>query len=370
MSNTVIRTGIIGGSLNNQWASQTHIPALRQSAHHRIAAIATSRIESAVHSAAAVGAPHAFTDHEALSGCPEVDLVVVSVKVPFHYEAVKAAIAAGKHVYCEWPLAATASQAEELAKLADQAGIHHAIGLQARHSAAVQDVKRRLERDEIGRILSCTMHVSTQGKGKFTDRKGAYLLQEENGATLLAINGGHSLDLLRYLLGDVKELSAMMNCNDTEATLLETGAKVAKDTADQIMVQGTLLNGASVSVHIQGGAYPAFLMEIQGEKGIIRLKQHRSFGHVQFGNLEVQQALYGSSMSLGAADESHFRTVHGGREQPESPMGNVSKAHELLAGDIQNGTFHSPDFHDAVRLHQLLESIRRAAVTGHRQKHI
>lgn len=326
MKDRIIRTGIIGGSLNNQWASKTHIPALRQSARHQITAIATSRMESALQSAAEVGAPLAFTGHKELCECPEVDLVVVSIKVPFHYEAVKAAIAAGKHVYCEWPLAVTAKQAEELAMLADRAGIHHAIGLQARQSAALQDVKQRIARGEIGRILSCTMQVSTQGKGKYTDRNGAYLLKEENGATLLSINGGHALDVLCFLLGDFKELSAMMNCRDAEAIVLETGEKVA-----------------------------------------FRIKQHASVGHVQFGNLQVEQASYPAVYTIAASDDHHFQTTCERTEGPESPMLQVWKAHELLADDILNGTRMSPNFHDAVRLHRLLETIRYAADTGTRQ---
>jgi predicted dehydrogenase len=363
----VIRTGIIGGSLNNQWASKTHIPALQKSGKHRITAIATSNMESALKSAAAVEAPFACTSHRELSENPEVDMVIVSVKVPHHYEAVKAAIAAGKHIYCEWPLAVTAGQAEELAALADQAEVHHAIGLQARQDTAIADVKRRIEQGEIGRILSCTMYVSTQGKGNLTERNTAYLLQEKNGATLLSINGGHSLDALCYLLGDFKELSATMNCNDQEATVLGTGEKTVKDTADQIMVQGTMINGASVSVHIQGGTYPAFQLHIQGEKGVFRLEQRHSAGHVQFGNLEVQQVLYSSAFSMKASDGKHFKTLHHVMEPSESPMLNVSKAHEVFANDILSGSYQTPDFHDAVRLHKLLETIRTAADTGTRQ---
>lgn len=364
MEHKRIKTGIIGGSLNNQWASKTHIPALQTSTRHQITAIATSRMESAVKSAAALGAPLAFADYRELCESPEVELVIVSVKVPFHYEAVKSAIAAGKHVYCEWPLAVTLNQAQELAKLADRAGIHHAIGLQARQSAAIQEVKRRLEQGEFGRILSCSIHASTQGKGRMTDRNGAYLLKEERGATLLSINGGHSLDVLRGLLGDFKELTAIMNIHDVEATVLETGEKVEKDTADQIMIQGTLERGTSVSVHVQGGTYPGFRMEIQGEKGVIRLKQRHSVGHVQFGNLLVQQKRYASSHLVAHGDDDGFETIYGEGEQLHSPMLDVLKAHELLARDMIDGTFASPDFHDAVQLHKLLESVRTAAATG------
>lgn len=61
----------------------------------------TTRRESAAAAAAHYGIPHAFVGHEALVSSPDVDIVVVTVKVPAHLELVTAAMAAGKHVYCE-----------------------------------------------------------------------------------------------------------------------------------------------------------------------------------------------------------------------------------------------------------------------------
>ncbi len=72
------------------------------------------------------------------------------------------------------------------------------------------------------------MQVATQGKGGITDEKSSYLLKRENGANLLTINGGHSLDVLCHILGDFKELSAAMNSHYTEAVIQETGMKIPK----------------------------------------------------------------------------------------------------------------------------------------------
>ncbi|MFF4414554.1 Gfo/Idh/MocA family oxidoreductase [Streptosporangium sp. NPDC001559] len=68
---------------------------------------------------------------------PEVDLVVITVRVPAHAELVEAALAAGKHVYCEWPLARTTDEADTLTKSAHSTGVHHAVGLQARCAPAI-----------------------------------------------------------------------------------------------------------------------------------------------------------------------------------------------------------------------------------------
>lgn len=98
-----IRAGIVGGSMNNKWASQTHIPALLKHPNLDITAIGTSRMESARQSADEVGATLAFDDAKKLAASEDVDMVVVSVKVPHHYEAVMAAIQERKHIFVNGP---------------------------------------------------------------------------------------------------------------------------------------------------------------------------------------------------------------------------------------------------------------------------
>jgi predicted dehydrogenase len=365
MKQHVIKTGIIGGSLNNQWASNTHIPVLKENPFYQITAIGTSKMETAKHSARTIHAPLAFTDHKELAQSNEVDLVVVSVKVPFHFEAAIAAIEEKKHLYCEWPLGKNTSEAKELSKLAGQANIHHVIGLQARQSPEVNYMKQAIKKGEIGRVLSCTMQVATQGKGGLTDEKSAYLFKKENGASLLTINGGHSLDVLCYILWDFKGVSAVMNQNYTEAILQENGREITKNTADQILIHGTLVNGVSASVHIQGGVYPEFQLEVRGEKGVLRLKQSNSVGLVQFGNLTVEKIIHPNYSSLHSeSSQLDSEEVMRSSEKDRHPAGYVERAYQLLAADLSENKRQMPDFHDAVKLHQLLDAIRDSAETG------
>jgi predicted dehydrogenase len=66
------------------------------------------------------------------------DLVLICVKVPDHRDLVLGALAAGKHLYCEWPLGRDLAEAHELAAAADAAGVHAAAGLQTRMNPAAQ----------------------------------------------------------------------------------------------------------------------------------------------------------------------------------------------------------------------------------------
>lgn len=279
-----INVGIVGGAVDHGWASRTHIPALQNSSEYTISAVSTSKLESAKKSAETLHALHAFTDNQALAASKDVDLVTVSVKVPFHYKSVLAAIKNRKNIYCEWPLATNTDQAKELAALANQGQIHHAIGLQARQSPEVNHLREALLNGEIGRILSCSLRVAERAKGTVTYQSETYLIDKKNGASLFTISGGHSLDTLSYIMNSrFSEVSALLKSTYHEATIIETGEKVPKDTADQIFIQGILANDVPVSVHIQGGNQPEFVLEIQGERGIFRLIQDQPVGHVQFG---------------------------------------------------------------------------------------
>ena len=133
-----IGVGIIGATPDSGWAANAHIPALRCLADtYELRALSTSRAESAKAAAKKFGVADAFDNHHDLVSHPGVDLVIVSVKVPHHRTLVEAALRAGKHVYCEWPLAIDAAEAEELTGMADAQGVVGAVGLQARAAPAV-----------------------------------------------------------------------------------------------------------------------------------------------------------------------------------------------------------------------------------------
>src|SRR5437016_14336514 len=97
-----IRVGIIGANPDRGWAAQAHIPALRSlSDDFEITALSTTRRESAEAASKLFGVPDAFDNHQELVTSPAVDVVAVTVKVPYHLELATAALGAGKAVYCE-----------------------------------------------------------------------------------------------------------------------------------------------------------------------------------------------------------------------------------------------------------------------------
>ena len=102
-----------------------------------IVGVANSSLESSRRAADAAGVSRAFASVAELVTSPDIDVVTVTVRVSRHRELVRAALEAGKAVYCEWPLGNGLAEAEELAALAAARGVLGVVGTQARFAPMV-----------------------------------------------------------------------------------------------------------------------------------------------------------------------------------------------------------------------------------------
>src|SRR5947209_11560983 len=206
-----IRVGIIGANPDRGWAAQAHIPALKSlSDDFEITALSTSRRESADAASKLFGAPVAFDNYQDLVNSAVVDVVAVTVKVPYHLELASAALGAGKAVYCEWPLGNGLEEAERLAALAKETDVLAVAGLQARSAPPVAYVRDLIAQGYVGKVLSTTLIGSGMGWGPTVEPFNSYLNDKKNGTAMLSISLGHAADALCHCLGEVRELSATM----------------------------------------------------------------------------------------------------------------------------------------------------------------
>ncbi len=199
--------GIIGVSPVRGWAATAHIPALRALPNYEIRALSAHSAESARAAGEMFGVSAVFSDHEELVSRPDIDVVAVTVKVPHHRELVSAALAAGKAVYCEWPLGRDRDEAREMAALAAEQGVRTAVGLQARQAPAIEFVQALLSDGYVGEVLSTTM-IGVSVPGDVVIQPNVYMLDRTNGANMLTVAVGHSLDTLNHVLGEFADLSA------------------------------------------------------------------------------------------------------------------------------------------------------------------
>src|SRR5438046_2521857 len=242
--------GIIGVNPAWGWAATAHIPALRALPNYEIRALSARSAESARAVGQAFGVSSVFSDHQQLVMQPDIDVVVVTVKVPHHRELVSAAIAAGKAVYCEWPLGRDLDDARAMAALAAERGVRTVVGLQARQAPAIEFIRELLGDGYVGEVLSTTM-IGLSVPGDVVVRPNAYMLDETSGANVLTIAVGHSMDTLNYVLGEFADLSAVSDLRRPLITIDETREQIKKTAADHNAVIGKLLSREPARHHVR-----------------------------------------------------------------------------------------------------------------------
>jgi predicted dehydrogenase len=267
-----IHVGIVGANPERGWARDAHLAALRALPDFAIAAVSARTQEIADAAAAHFGAGRAYGDSLALVRDPAVDVVAVTVKVPEHRAIVLAALAAGKHVYCEWPLGRDLAEAREMAA-AVPSGIHAMIGLQGLFAPAILAAAALVRDGAIGELRILRVFGSAAAWGPDTPEFGAYLQDKSSGATLETIGGGHTLAPVEALVGRYVAVDA---CNSTfvrQVPVIGTDRHVARTCADHMLVLGRHESGCVSTFEVVGGRpeHRTALFELEGDRGWLRI---------------------------------------------------------------------------------------------------
>ncbi len=350
-----LRVGIIGANARGGWAADSHVPATQRLDGLELAAVATNKQETADEAAHAFGVAKAYGSGDALIADPDIDIVTVATRVPDHGKLVLAAIAAGKHVYSEWPLGRGVAESEGMARAAKTAGVHHAIGLQLRASPAVLAARERLASGSIGRLLSLSAFSSTAGFGPEVPAPFVYLEDPAAFANLVTIQGAHTLDLVTLLGGAPVGFSALTSRQFPEIRAGEDAELRPRETFDHLLVQGGFEGGSPFTLEVAGGRKDdtPFWLEIRGEKGALRLDggAPRGLQSGRIGLLENGQRV--------AVDEGELAAM------PDAAV-NVGGVYAALRDAIRGSGDRVTGFDHAVQLSRLVEGVFRSSAEGRR----
>lgn len=349
------RIGVVGGNATRAWAHDAHVPALRKMTDRfEIEAVSARTQELADEANAAFGGNKAFGDSLALVRDPGVDIVAVSVKVPDHRAVVLAALAAGKNVFCEWPLGRDLAEAEEMAAAVPK-GAHVMIGTQALSAPAVLHARKLIDEGHLGELQVCRVFSPTGGWGDSAPPHYAYLQDKANGATLETIAGGHTLTMLEYLLGAYREVDALNSIMRKQVPIMGSDEVVERTCADHMLVLGRHESGCVSTLEVTGGvANRDFSLELVGSKGSLTMSSSFPGGY-QAGTIVLETSFDAPPVPAHVVEGLKYAPV------------NVAEAWARFADDIENGAFTVPDFDDAVRLTKLLDAIDQASASGERQ---
>ncbi|GAA1643796.1 Gfo/Idh/MocA family protein [Actinoplanes couchii] len=354
MSDNRLRVGVIGADTRASWAGVSHIPAIRGLDTLTLAAVATRREDSAREAAGAFEAGHWFDDPYAMIRSDLVDVVTIAVRVPAHRDLVRAALAAGKAVYCEAPLGVSLAETLDLASAAGSGA--NVVGLQGRFNPSVRRAAQLIGEGAIGRPLNARVVSTSAGFGPVTASPYGYFEKAESGANLLTITTGHTLDIVEALLGDLTEIDARAETLWPRPLLADTGEQIDREVPDHVDVLARTTSGVVVAVDVVGGVAPddaTFRFELRGTDGWLTLTGGTLFG-VQGGDLTLT-----SSAVFEAPDDPVAKGVSG-------PAINVGELYARLAADLRTGTRTAPGFGHAAHNARLLAAVTRAATSGQR----
>jgi predicted dehydrogenase len=357
-----IGVGIVGLSASGGWAAEAHLAALAAVPGFEVRALSASSPASAKAAGEKYGIPLTFGSAEELAWRDEVDLVVVAVKVPHHRELTLPALEAGKAVFCEWPLGNGLEEAEELAGVAEAVGVRTFVGLQGRSAPPFRYLRDLIVDGYVGEVLSTSVIASGLGWGADYAPGGEYMLDRDNGATMLTIPFGHTIDALTMALGEFTEVNATLATRRPRVRNKETGQLTPMTAADQVAVNGVLEGGTVVSVHFRGGVSRATNLhwEINGTDGDLLVTG--GSGHVQFGQVTVHGARGTDTALTELPVPASYSSLAPHARSGTETWHPVAHAYEQILADLTLGTHHAPDFAHGARRHRLLDRIERAAL--------
>lgn len=358
--NKKIRVGLVGAG---NWAEYGHIPSLKLLPDYELTAIHSRSRDKADAFAAQHGFKYALTSVQELVEHPEVDLVLVLNPAPSHAATVRAAIAAGKDVYSEWPLTPSKEISAELMALAQAAGVRHIVGLQRRLGPEYRYVRDLLRDDYIGEVRSVRMHISVEYFQQMRKASLYFTLPAENYSGLLHIYGGHYFDAVFTMLGHPVSIQALNVNQFKEVTLIETGERVPHSLADQVVLSGVFENGAVLTAHLEAGKRNNYgvQIDITGSKGDLKISNSTSFGSA-YSVIEGAQGDGQTMQALPVPDA--YKWV------PQSELGasqlELTHLYAAYASDVNTGTKLAPTFADALVMHELIDQMEVSSRTGQR----
>lgn len=335
----------------------------------RIAGVATSRRETAQAAAAEIGCDFWTDDYRELLARPEIEAVDICVPNHMHAAIVAAAAAAGKHIYCEKPLAMNVAEAQQMVAAVQAAGVNSQLTFNFRFFPAIQRAQQLVAGGFLGRIFSFRGRYY---RSSYIDPKKPLSWRQQKaiagGGALFDI-GSHILDLLYALLGEFASVQATLDTLIRERPVAAGAADKAPVDVDDIALlhmrtQSGVLGLVEVS-RMGTGLTNDLSFEIFGELGAIR------FNAVDPNWLEVYDVRDADKPTGGLRGFRKVETVnrYDGQKAPDWSMGpDFVRAHaecqyQFLRA-VAAGRPASPSVADGLHIQAVMAAAERAAAEG------
>ena len=318
------------------------------------------------------------TDWKKVIDREDIDIVDIGVPTHLHHEIALAAAKAGKHIFCEKPMAVSYNQAKEMFEAARENGITHYLNHNYRRCPAVRLAKQLIDDGKIGRIFHW---------------RGAYLqswivdpqfpltwhLQKETAGSGPHYDlNSHSVDLARYLVGEIKSVACMTTQFIPERPLPdeEAAGTFKGATTGEGMGKVTVEDAAFMLVEFENGALGSFEATrfAPGRKNYNYFEIYGSQGSLIFDLERMNELKFFSNEDPENAQG--FRTIiateacHDYMENWWPPGHIIGYEHEFVhavvdfLAAVENGATIEPNFYDGMKEMQILDAGLKSAEDG------
>jgi predicted dehydrogenase len=365
MASPRLRFGLIGsGYMGRAHAIALHSAAAAFGAEYAVECVtlADATRQRAQEAAQALGFANGTADWRALVADPGIDVVDICTPNYLHAEMALAAIAAGKHVYCEKPLALDLKESHAVVDAARRAKVCNVIGFNYICNPMLQVAREMIAGGELGEVVGFR---GSYLEDYMSDPGMPYSWRCQRklaGSGALADLGSHLINMGRFLLGPIARVSA--NLQTVHGQRVDAGGE-RRTVENEDMVQALVEFSSGVSgtmeiSRIATGYKCGLAFEVHGTRGTLLFDQER-MNELKF---------YSSADRAGRRG---FRTILAGPEHPDYAAFCPAPGHGLGINDlkvieirnliraIRSGTDASPDFSEGLRVQQVMSAMELAA---------
>ena len=348
------------------FGEKVHLPALHDCPLTEPVALWHHRPERLEQASATSGLP-GFSSYEALLADPRVDALVIATPPEPRFALAQAAIAAGKHLLLEKPVALEAGQIEELQRLALSAGVSVAVDFEYRAVPPFMQLAALLEQNAIGTPWLVKLDW-LMGSRADASRHWNWYSQRAAGGGVLGSLGTHAFDTLHWLLGPARQVSCLRSMAIPHRPLADgSGRLAAVDSEDIALLQLELETAqglplpAQVSLASVTRPGRGYWIEVYGSEGTLVLGSSNQSDYVH--GFQLWRSQQGGPLEeLAPAPALAFTHTW-----PDGRVAPVRRLIEWWAQAAQEGRPMRPGLSEAVHSQLICDRALQAADSGVRQ---
>ena len=263
------------GMIGTGFARKVQIPAFQACEGAKIVSVASASLENAKSTADEFDIPHFTADWRETIERDDVDLVCITAPPKPHHDVTLAALAKGKHVLCEKPMAMTTAEASEMTRAANDAGVLALIDHELRFLPGRQHAYRMIRDGAIGKIRHAKCHFQAPHRGDPSIPWNWWSDEEQGGGALGAI-GSHIIDSFHWFLGtNIESVFCQLQSHIKQRPVPDGEPRAVTSDDESLMIlrfgDGDLVDDSTGIVSISMTEIPTYKhrVELYGTEGAI-----------------------------------------------------------------------------------------------------